>query len=78
MFPPLYVCSLQIKDLSLFLSQVRERFPRLIDLSLMRNPACPGLMDIQQPDLEACRLYRLYVVFRMPGLLSVDGKPITE
>jgi hypothetical protein len=26
--------------------------------SMMRNPAAPGLMDLVQPDLEACKLYR--------------------
>lgn len=44
----------------------------------MRNPACPGLMDIQRPDMEACRLYRTYVVFRAPQLVTVDGVDVTE
>lgn len=45
---------------------------------MMRNPACPGLMDIQRPDMEACRLYRTYVVFRAPQLVTVDGVDVTE
>lgn len=65
-------------DLPEFLDQVLDRFPRLTDLSMMRNPACPGLMDIQRPDMEACRLYRTYVVFRAPQLITVDGIDVTE
>lgn len=60
------------------MNQVLERFPLLTDLSMMRNPACPGLMDIQRPDMEACRLYRTYVVFRAPQLVTVDGIDVTE
>lgn len=69
---------LQVADLPAFMNQVLERFPLLTDLSMMRNPACPGLMDIQRPDMEACRLYRTYVVFRAPQLVTVDGVDVTE
>ena len=68
----------KVADLPEFLNQVLDRFPRLTDLSMMRNPACPGLMDIQRPDMEACRLYRTYVVFRAPQLVTVDGTDVTE
>lgn len=27
-------------------------------LSMMRNPAAPGLMDLIKPDLKACKMYR--------------------
>lgn len=67
-----------MSDLPKFLDQVLERFPMLVDLSMMRNPACPGLMDIQRPDMEACRMYRTYVVFRAPQLVTVDGVDVTE
>lgn len=65
-------------DLPTFLNQVLERFPLISDLSMMRNPACPGLMDIKRPDMEACRMYRTYVVFRAPQLVTVDGVDVTE
>lgn len=68
----------KVADLPEFLDQVMDRFPLLTDLSMMRNPACPGLMDIQRPDMEACRLYRTYVVFRAPQLVTVDGVDVTE
>ncbi|CAM9337601.1 unnamed protein product, partial [Ectocarpus sp. 12 AP-2014] len=63
----------RVADLPAFLDQVLERFPLISDLSMMRNPACPGLMDIKRPDMEACRMYRTYVVFRAPQLVTVDG-----
>eukprot|EP00903_Cladosiphon_okamuranus_P013176 g12289.t1 len=68
----------RVADLPSFLDQVLERFPLLSDLSMMRNPACPGLMDVKRPDLEACRMYRTYVVFRAPQLVNVDGVDVTE
>ncbi|CAN0026756.1 unnamed protein product, partial [Phaeothamnion confervicola] len=66
-----------VTDLARFVDQVAELFPSLTCLSMMRNPACPGLMDIQRPDLEACRLYRRYVLWRLPRLHSVDGADVT-
>lgn len=63
----------KITDLPGFLDQVLDLFPRIEELSMMRNPACPGLMDIQQPDLAACRSYRMYVIYRVPQLITVDG-----
>ncbi|CBJ30549.1 conserved unknown protein [Ectocarpus siliculosus] len=68
----------RVADLPAFLDQVLERFPLISDLSMMRNPACPGLMDIKRPDMEACRMYRTYVVFRAPQLVTVDGVDVTE
>ena len=51
---------------------------RLTYLSCMRNPCCPGLMDIVTPDEEACRHYRLYVLHRLPGLACLDATDVTE
>jgi hypothetical protein len=34
-------------------------------------------MDVVSPDLEACRLYRLYVLHRLPQLLVLDWEPVT-
>ena len=68
----------KVADLPSFLDQVLERFPLISDLSMMRNPACPGLMDVKRPDMEACRMYRTYVVFRAPQLVTVDGVDVTE
>ena len=68
----------EISDLPAFLDDICKKFPNLQYLSLMRNPACPGLMDIANPDLEAIRLYRLYVLFRFPQLRMIDWEEVTE
>ena len=67
-----------ICDLPGTMDAIGIRFPRLRHLSMMRNPACPGLMDIVEPDLESCRLYRLYVLYRLPQLLYLDGIDVTD
>lgn len=66
-----------VQDLPSFMDAVVERFPSLQYLSMMRNPACPGLMDIVTPDLEACRMYRMYTLYRLPNLLVLDSEPVT-
>lgn len=68
----------EISDLAAFLDDICAKFPSLQYLSLMRNPACPGLMDIVNPDLEAIRLYRLYVLYRFPQLRMIDWEEVTE
>ncbi|CAM9765207.1 unnamed protein product, partial [Heterosigma akashiwo] len=67
-----------LDDLVSFMDKVMECFPSLEYLSCMRNPACPGLMDIFTPDLEACRLYRLYVLYRAPHLKTLDSTAVTD
>jgi hypothetical protein len=67
-----------ISDLPAAIDAIVTRFPRIKYLSMMRNPACPGLMDIVEPDLEAYRLYRLYVLFRLPQLQYLDGLDVPE
>ena len=67
-----------ISDLPATMDAIGTRFPKLRYLSMMRNPACPGLMDIVEPDLESCRLYRLYVLYRLPHLLFLDGIDVPE
>lgn len=68
----------EISDLPAFLDDVCAKFPSLQYLSFMRNPACPGLMDIVNPDLESIRLYRLYVLYRFPLLRMIDWEEVTE
>lgn len=67
-----------VDDLPGFMDSVTANFPNLRYLSMMRNPACPGLMDIITPDLEACRLYRIYALYRLPHLLVLDSTTATE
>ena len=51
------------------------KFPALRMLSAMRNPCCPFLKPDAGPD--AYRRYRLRVLHRLPGLLSLDGTDVT-
>ena len=45
---------------------------------MMRNPACPSLMNITEPDVEANKLFRLYVLYRKPQLQILDVEAVTE
>jgi len=74
----LWVNNNNISDLPAFFDDVSKKFPALQYLSMMRNPGCPGLMDIVNPDLEAIRLYRLYVLYRVPQLLVLDWENVTK
>ena len=67
----------QISDLPTFLDSIQIKFPNLKFLSMMRNPACPGLMDLLQPDMDAIRMYRLYTLYRIPQLEILDGQYVT-
>lgn len=66
----------QFHDLEEIVNDIIERFPKLQYLSMMRNPCSPGLLDIVQPDLEDCKLYRRYVLYRMPKLKMLDSTPV--
>jgi hypothetical protein len=68
----------EISDLSAFLDCVSEKFPKLRYLSIMRNPGCPGLMNLNAPDLDAIRLYRLYILHRLPQLVALDWSEVNE
>mmetsp|Transcript_37451 Transcript_37451/g.38132 ORF Transcript_37451/g.38132 Transcript_37451/m.38132 type:complete len:238 (+) Transcript_37451:84-797(+) len=67
-----------ISNLPLFLDDLILKCPRLQYLSLMRNPVCPVLMNLLHPDVEAIRLYRSYVIYRLPLLRMLDSEHISE
>jgi hypothetical protein len=46
-------------------------------LSLMVNPASPPLLSVSEEDHKAAQRYRLYIVYRLPGLQFLDSAPIT-
>eukprot|EP01041_Mallomonas_annulata_P002852 gene2852-5610_t len=66
-----------IKDLPIFIDNVLEKFPNIRYLSIMRNPACNGLMNISNPDIESIRLYRIYIIYRLPNLIMLDCEKIS-
>jgi Leucine-rich repeat (LRR) protein len=67
----------KIECLPGFMDQVLERFPNVVYLSVMRNPACGGLIDHLSPDPEAERLYRLYILHRCPKLAMIDSTDVS-
>ena len=67
------------------MDNIALRFPALTFLSLMRNPVSPGLMgftgDAEADDEgvgEAAQRYRLYTVYRMPALRTLDSADVTK
>ena len=91
----------EIEDLVHFMDEVNEKFVNLKYLSMMRNPACPSLMNIEgllrtlshkysiffihnphdgmnsDPDLDDNKMFRLYVLYRMPQLQMIDCEAVT-
>jgi hypothetical protein len=65
----------KIDDLELFLGRVREAFPNLTFLSLLKNPCCPNyFMGKDQQDYNR---YRLFVVSMLPLLKFLDSTRVT-
>lgn len=66
-------------DLEGLLTNVRQKCPRLLHLSMMRNPACPGFNDIGgKEDDGSNQRYRLFTIYKLDRgkagrLLSLDG-----
>lgn len=67
----------QVSDLPSFMDQVVSKFPNLEYLSVMRNPACAGVGNLSC-DMEAIKLYRIYIIYRMPTLKALDWSAIEE
>jgi hypothetical protein len=66
-----------ISDLPTFMDQVVAKFPNLEYLSVMRNPACSGVGNLTC-DMEAIRLYRMYIIYRMPLLKTLDWSAVED
>ncbi len=65
----------KIDDLELFLGRVRDAFPNLTFLSLLKNPCCPNyFMGKDQQDYNR---YRLFVVSMLPLLKFLDSSRVT-
>ena len=55
---------------------ISKKFPKLQHLSLIQNPCCPFLkMSSTDNELQQ---YRLRIIGRLTGLLTLDGSPITD
>ena len=66
------------EDLVDFCDQAAALFPGLVWLSLMRNPASPPLVCTSEEESAAAARYRLYVIYRLPGLQFLDAVQITR
>lgn len=67
-----------IVDLPSFMDDVVVKFPSLRYLSIMRNPACSALMDVEDPDMESMKYHRLYILYRCPNLTMIDWNSVTD
>ena len=65
----------KIDDLEQFLGCVREAFPSLTFLSLLKNPCCPNYFVGK--DQQDYNRYRLFVVSMLPGLKFLDSSRVT-
>ena len=65
-----------LADAEALCDAVGAKFPALQMLSTMRNPCCPFLKADAGPD--DYRRYRLRVLHRLPGLLSLDGSLLVQ
>jgi hypothetical protein len=65
----------KIDDLELFLGCVRDAFPNLTFVSLLKNPCCPNyFVGKDQQDYSR---YRLFVVSMLPLLKFLDSTRVT-
>jgi hypothetical protein len=66
-----------VEDMALFLDGVGESLPGLDFLSVMRNPASPPMIQLNDEDVAAATRHRLYVTYRLPRLGFLDAAPIS-
>ncbi|KAF0978601.1 hypothetical protein FDP41_002421 [Naegleria fowleri] len=65
-----------IYDLDATIEACLQKFPKLIYLSLLKNPACPN--EFTGNDTDDYQHYRLYVLYRMNNLKFLDSRQVTE
>eukprot|EP00005_Dracoamoeba_jomungandri_P002063 CAMPEP_0174252584 /NCGR_PEP_ID=MMETSP0439-20130205/1994_1 /TAXON_ID=0 /ORGANISM="Stereomyxa ramosa, Strain Chinc5" /LENGTH=234 /DNA_ID=CAMNT_0015333141 /DNA_START=51 /DNA_END=755 /DNA_ORIENTATION=+ len=66
----------EIEDLGPFLEHLKECFPKLTYLSLLKNPACPNYFTGKDPD--DYKRYRLFVVHKLEQLKFLDSSAIKD
>lgn len=67
----------KINDLKKFLECVREKYPHLTYLSMLKNPACVSDL-IPGRDDEDYQRYRYYVIHMLRGLRFLDSREVRE
>lgn len=66
----------EFADVGAVTNEIRDRYPNLTYLSLLRNPLCPNLY-FDQGNEEKYQRYRMSVICRLPKLESLDALPVT-
>ena len=54
------------------------KFPSLKELSLIRNPACPGFTSFTKNEERQNAQYRLYAIAHLPNLVMLDCSPVSK
>eukprot|EP01133_Synstelium_polycarpum_P019916 gene19916-23869_t len=60
-----------IDDLKSFIESIKDKFPNLTHLSLLKNPACPSYY-VTGSDFDDYQKYRYFVLFHMKHLKFLD------
>jgi hypothetical protein len=66
----------KITDLKKFLDIVKEKFPNLTYLSMLKNPACSN--EFTGRDDDDYQRYRYYVLYTLRGLRFLDSREVVE
>jgi len=66
----------RISDLKKFLDIVKEKFPNLTYLSMLKNPACTN--EFTGRDSDDYQRYRYYVLYTLRGLRFLDSREVEE
>lgn len=65
-------------ELSKLASQLKERFPKLTYLSLLKNPLCPDLYFSRKGSTAQYKKYRRTIVYSLKRLQCLDARPLTK
>lgn len=66
----------KISDLKKFLEVVKEKFPNLTYLSMLKNPACTN--EFTGRDSDDYQRYRYYVLYTLRSLRFLDSREVIE
>ncbi|EGC32813.1 hypothetical protein DICPUDRAFT_81395 [Dictyostelium purpureum] len=65
-----------ISDLREFIESIKNKFPNLTFLSLLKNPACPNYY-FTGADFNDYQKYRYYILYHLKHLKFLDSTPVT-
>ncbi|EAL73563.1 hypothetical protein ACTFIW_003459 [Dictyostelium discoideum] len=65
-----------ISDLKEFIDSIKNKFPNLTFLSLLKNPACPNYY-FTGLDFNDYQKYRYYILYHLKNLKFLDSTPVT-